>query len=360
MHRKTLSILLFCASPLAVAPVSGEVTRMLRVEIPDAARNAFAVENLVGRMRVTSGGGEAASVIATVHAEDAALANTIRLEQATGDPGKVVVHVHYPESERSLRYPAGNEDGGWVLGLLSVGEGLRYQGRRFRVSRSSGRLLYVDLEVHLPARVADGTFRNQVGRLDANGVEGKITFDVDSADLRLERLRGDVALHGTSGDIKASDITGTWDSTFTSGDCTMRGFRGESLAFHTTSGDVEARDVQATRLRIRSTSGDYSIRDADVEDVEASATSGNVELDQRSTRLARLRLEATSGDVLLLLPREASFEAVASATSGDVNVRYDDVTFLRHDREPARYRHGSGGAQIEVRTTSGNLTIKPR
>ena len=275
-------------------------------------------------------------------------------------PGVATVHVQYPESLRTLRYPNSSKNPDWFLDLFSVSEERSYQGRKFSVSRSHGQLLYVDLEVRLPVRVASGTFRNLVGRIEGENLEGKLRFEVESADLKLGRLRGEIVLHGTSGDTTASEIAGTWSSEFTSGDCSMRGFRGESLSFHTTSGDVEAREIESSRLRIQTTSGDSEIRDADIAEVEVQATSGDVGLDERGARMTRLRAEATSGDVILRLPRDASFQATARATSGDIRVKYDDVTFLRHDQEPATYRRGSGDAQIQVKTTSGNLTIQPR
>jgi Putative adhesin len=363
MRRKTgILLLLYAAALLAAQSVFGEAERTLRAEIPDAAHGAFAVENLVGAMHVTAGTGDSVSVVATVHAESGALAGAVRLERVAGDAGAVTLHVRYPEDERTLRYPERGENGDWSFDLFSFssGDGHRYQGRTYRVSRSRGRLLYVDLEVRLPARVAAGRFLNLVGRIEASGLEGKLAFDVASADVRLERLRGQIALHGTSGDVTASDIGGVWSSEFNSGDCSIRGFRGESLSFRTTSGDVAARDIEASRVRIQTTSGDYSIRDADIVDLEASATSGNVEIDDRGSRLARVRIDATSGDVVLRLPRDASFQADANLSSGDIRIDYGDVHPPVDDQNRGVYRHGTGGAEIRVKTTSGNLTIEPR
>ena len=56
-----------------------------------------------------------------------------------------------------------------------------------------------------------------------------MAFEVESADLHFERLRGELTLRGTSGDVEASDIGGSWSSEFTSGDLKVRGFRGERL-----------------------------------------------------------------------------------------------------------------------------------
>ncbi|HEY6051542.1 MAG TPA: hypothetical protein VIZ58_09860, partial [Thermoanaerobaculia bacterium] len=203
MNRKTKVLLfLYVAALLAARAAFGEAERTLRAEVPDAGRAAFGVENLVGTMRVVRGSGEKATIVATVRAEDDALAGSVRLEKVAGEGGAVTFHVRYPESERTLRYPRHDSGGDWSVHLFSWGDGTRYQGQKYRIARDHGRLLYVDVEVQVPARVASARFRNLVGRIEASGVEGRLAFDVESADLRLERLRGELVLRGTSGDVE--------------------------------------------------------------------------------------------------------------------------------------------------------------
>ena len=122
---------------------------------------------------------------------------------------------------------------------------------------------------------------------------------------------------------------------------------------------LDARDVESARVQIQTTSGDVLLRDADLQELDSRATSGNGEVDQRTARLASRRVEATSGDVVLRLPRDASFRADARHTSGDVQVDFGNVISEPRE-EPSSFRHGTGGAQIRVKTTSGNLTISPR
>jgi len=360
MTRKTgIVVFLYVAALLAARAAFGDVERTLQAEIPDAGRAGFAVENLAGTMRVVGGAGDTATIVATVHAADDALAGSVRIERVAGEGGLPTFHVQYPDSNRSLRYPRHGDGNGSDWEFFNWGDGVRYQGHSYRVSRNHGRLLFVDVEIRLPARIASGRFRNLVGKLEASGVEGKLGFEVESADLRLERLRGDLSVRGTSGDIEADDLGGSWDSVFTSGDCKLRGFHGERFSFHATSGDLDARDVQASSARIRTTSGDVLLRDADFQELESHSTSGNVEVDQKSTRLANMRVEATSGDVVLRLPHDASFQADTRHGSGDVEVRFHDAVSTPRE-EPSTVRRGTGGAQIRVKTTSGNLTIAPR
>ena len=62
-----------------------ESTRTIRVELPAGALGHFAVENLVGAMRVTSGAVKTVVAVATVHAESAELASTVKFEQVAGE-----------------------------------------------------------------------------------------------------------------------------------------------------------------------------------------------------------------------------------------------------------------------------------
>ena len=98
-------------------------------------------------------------------------------------------------------------------------------------------------------------------------------FAVESADLRLERLDGEIDIAGSSGDIAARDIRGSWVSEFASGDCHLVGFDGSRLAFHAASGDLVAHDVRADRLETETASGDVTVS-GDVQEFDADSASG--------------------------------------------------------------------------------------
>lgn len=340
-----------------------EAERTLRAQLPGASTRPFAVENLLGSMRVTSGSSDAVVVVAIVHAEDDALASAVRLEEVRGDGGVRTLRVRYPSTPRVLRYPRRARNGGheWN-GLLFFGDANseRYDGRRYRVSPHRGTLLYADVEIQVPARVAEAIFVERVGELRAEGLEGKLSFRVSSADLRLDRLRGEVDVSGSSGDIRASNISGAWRSHLSSGDCALEKFEGSSAAFHTSSGDVMVRGLVADRLSIETSSGDAHIRDGDVRELDAEASSGDLSFDSAGQRLARATVHSSSGDVQLALAADTSFRAEADQSSGDMRVRFEDGERRYRRRELVSFRRGTGGADIRVRTSSGDFTIGPR
>jgi hypothetical protein len=351
-----ICVLLLLLSSLA----SAASRKTLRAEIPGASTREFAVENLLGAVRVSAGTGDTAVVVAHVFAESDELAAQVRLEEVRGEGAVRTLRVRYPATHRTLRYRDPDQDESWDG--LSFGDGSKcqYDGRTYRVSSRRGRLLYAEVEVRVPPRLAAATFLNFAGRLEAEGIEGKLAFRVSSADLRLDRLHGDVDVRGSSGDMRAADIRGSWRSEFSSGDCELSNLEGASVVFVTSSGDVTARSLAADRLSIETSSGDYRISDADLRKVETESSSGDILLELRGRRLESLRADSSSGDVRIVLPHDHSFRAQADQGSGDMRVRFEDGERGYRREELVSFRRGSGGADIRVTTSSGDLAIEPR
>jgi len=347
---------------LTVAPPAraAEVTRSLKAELTGGDTAAFAVENLAGTMRIEPGPDGVVSVEATVHADGDELARGMRLERVAGE-STPTIRVRYPEGITSIRYrpPHDGDDYAFSLGIFD-GSRYDYDGRRYRVSSGHGKRLWADLVVRVPAHLTRARFRDLAGLVDAQGFEGDVGFEVGSADLTLRRLGGDLTLSGSSGDTRASDIRGRWKSDFSSGDCVLDGFDGDALAFETSSGDIRVHGAKAGRVTVETSSGDASFRSADVEDFQARSSSGDLLLEQTTLRLKNVRIHTSSGDVRLRLPREASFQAEADQSSGDMSVAFRDGNSARRHHKLIGFQRGDGGARIVVETSSGDLTIAPR
>ena len=359
-----LAAVALTAALVPPGPLPGtEVTKTLRAEISGPDLSPFAVENLAGTMRVVPGPEGTVAVVATVHAESQKLADAVRLERVAGRSGTATLRVRYPANVRTIRYkaPLDEDTVSISLGLdLFSSSTYHYDGRIYHVASGHGRRLWADVEVRVPPKVAAAKFVNLAGLVEADGIEGNLSFAVASADLRLRRLGGELILDGSSGDIHASDIHGRWKSDFSSGDCEIDGFDGDVLSFSTSSGDVKARGVRARRVELETSSGDASFEQADVEEFRSKASSGDLALEAVSSRLKEVFAHTSSGDVSLHLPRDASFEASADQSSGDMAVAYSDGTPTRRHDKLVGYRRGTDGARIRVETSSGDLAISPR
>jgi hypothetical protein len=342
----------------AASGLRGETVRTLKLELsgPDASR--FAVENLVGTLRVSSGTGSSVEIVATVYGENEEIAGAVRLERVSGEGA--TVRVRYPYDRVStFRYRGSSDwDSGPFSGWSSSDE-VEYDGHHVRVSRGHGTRLHADLDVRVPASRVQARFVQKVGLVDAEHLQGELGFLVASADLRLRALEGSLKLEGSSGDIRARDVKGTWASDFSSGDCDLVGFEGDTLTIRTTSGDASLRSVKARRTDFESTSGDLRLVDADLQELSAEANSGDIDFESSGASLREARIRTSSGDVSLRLPSESSFDVEADQSSGDMDVRFDGGSVVNHRDRIVGYRHGTGGARIRVRTSSGDLTVSP-
>ena len=361
VSRLPLSLLFgFSLALVSVSLRADDTVRTLKAEIsePDAAH--FAVENLLGTMRISVGSGAAVTVVATVYAESPELADAVRLERMAGQGGAATLRVRYPYDKVStFRYREPSDRGDSGFGGWASSSDYDYDGHRVRVSRGRGKRLYADVEIQVPAGRLNAGFRNLAGLVEAEGLRGQVRFGVGSADLRLRRLDGDFELDGSSGDVRARDIKGSWKSDFSSGDTDLDGFEGESLSFQASSGDIVLRSIRAKRADFDTSSGDVRLLDADLEEFSAKATSGDVAFSAAGSALKQVRITTSSGDVSLHLPSNAAFEIDASQSSGEMEVGFSDGTAVRHRATLVGYRRGTGGARIHVRTSSGDLSVFP-
>lgn len=338
-----------------------ETVRTLKAELTGAEASHFAVENLLGTMRISVGSGAAVTVTATVYGESAELADAVRLERMAGQGGAATLRVRYPYDKVStFRYREPSDRGDDLgFGSWASSSDYDYDGRRVRISRGRGKWLHTDLEIQVPAGQLNASFRNLAGLVEADGLKGQVRFGVSSADLRLSRLDGAIELDGSSGDVRARDIKGSWKSDFSSGDTDLDGFEGESLSFQASSGDIVLRSIRARKADFETSSGDVRLVDADLEDFSARATSGDVAFEAAGTALKQVRISTSSGDVSLRLPFNAAFDIDASQSSGEMEVGFSDGTAVRHRDTMVGYRRGTGGARIQVRTSSGDLSVSP-
>jgi hypothetical protein len=373
---RTRNLILSCAVAAGVllpAQALAEVTRTVRAEIPTDGR--FAIENLAGRMRVSPGSGNTVVAVATVHAEDDALADTLKFAQVTNKDGVPTWRMSYPlDKHTSYMYPKRGDDTSssegdahswfhdWVNGWFggSSNTTTEYAGRRLKVSTSSGVLLYADIEIQIPGgKSVEGTFRNIVGGLQGEGVSGKLMFDVASGNIALQNLSGEISGDSGSGDIRALSIDGSYSCDTGSGDCYAEKIKGELVTMDTGSGDIKGHQITATRIKADTGSGNITLEETDAESIEADTGSGDVEVASDAPRLESVSVDTGSGDVTLHIPTNAGFTARADQGSGDLSTGFKDAQPIVEDRTVVGYRRGDGRIRIKVDTGSGDLRINP-
>lgn len=366
MHLRSSLVVVACLALAPAVPAQAQATRELRVQLSGDPGRPFAVENLAGTMRVSAGTGDAVVAVARVHAESNDLAASVRFEQVTGTHGIPTLRVRYPvDRHRSFRYSAASgragDSFGWLEAFLGSmgGNNMEYDGVRVNVSSNRGVVLYADVEVQVPRRLLEATFKNRVGPVSGEGLRGRLRFDTGSGSVTVRGLEGDVVADTGSGTVHAEDVKGSFRCDTGSGDCDITGFTGEDLSCDTGSGNVRLVRVNARRLKLDTGSGDVQVREAEADELSADTGSGDVEVDLDGSRLSRVTADTGSGDVRLRLGAAAAFEVRASTGSGDVVSRYADAEAIRSGRKVVGYRRGDGRIRINAETGSGDVVLEP-
>ncbi len=337
---------------------TAETTRTLRVQLSGDPARPFAVENLAGTMHITATDEPTVTAVATLHAESDSLANTVRFEQVVNEKGIPALRVRYPvDRHRDYRYP-GSGSGGFWDGLFGSNR-IKYDGALVSVNGSRGVLLYADVEVKVPRRTLDAVFKNHVGALSAEGIEGRVRLDAGSGAISADRMKGEVTADTGSGNITATDIEGSFVCDTGSGNCTVSRFAGETLKCDTGSGSVQVEGASARHIAADTGSGRVRGLAIDAEEFTADTGSGSIELEAKGTRFRQIKADTGSGSVKLRLPDHTGFELRADTGSGDIVSRFPDAQAIVHRKEVVGYRRGDGRVRIDVDTGSGDVVIEP-
>ena len=366
MRRSAVLTAVFAVIALALVAAPGvvvaEVTRTVKADLTAPGSGAWFVENLAGTMKVVPGTGSGVVAVATVHAESDAIAALISIEQVDGGKTGPGLRVKYPVDTHTMyRYPRGSDGktSAWLSWMGAGKSNLKYDGTHVTVSGNDGVLLYVDVEVQVPARTASGALKNHVGNISAKGVEGGFSFESGSGDIALDKVAGMIGVETGSGDVDARDGGGVLSVETGSGDVTVERFSGESIACEVGSGDVTLRSGTARHLTIEAGSGDIEAVAMDVEEFTSETGSGDVLLEDAGARLAKVVAEAGSGDVTLRLGANASFQVNADQGSGDLVNGFSDAQAIVRGREVIGYKRGDARIRIDVTTGSGDVTVEP-
>jgi hypothetical protein len=180
-----------------------------------------------------------------------------------------------------------------------------HYGRRLSVGSEAGPggMAPVELEITVP--------------LDCS-----IEAETTSGDIRIEGVRGTVAIDSASGNVSCLDLGG-------------------SLKVETASGDLQVERSHLRGFDLETSSGDLSIE----------TTFGGEE---------QYRIQTASGDADLRLPAGAGATVRVETASGEINCGMPAEMLVEH-RHPGHTEWGGringGGAEVEITTISGDVHL---
>lgn len=188
----------------------------------------------------------------------------------------------------------------------------------------------------------------------------------DTASLEAKSVSGDVRVEQAGGQVKAATV---------SGDVVVSGGR-KSIAAKTVSGDVEVEgaegdcdlesvsgDVSASRIKGSVDAGVVSgsvrlVEISEARSVNAKSVSGSVEYRGRVYPDGRYQFKSHSGNLILALPPDSSFDLEAETFSGSVNIEFPVEVIGKISPKEIRGKVNKGGAIIIAKAFSGSVKIK--
>ncbi|MBN2493305.1 MAG: DUF4097 family beta strand repeat protein [Deltaproteobacteria bacterium] len=177
-----------------------------------------------------------------------------------------------------------------------------------------------------------------------------------SGDIAVEGLEGRCELKSVSGEVKIASCSGPVKAKSVSGDVTLRALRG-GLEASSVSGDVRGEDIRADSLETKSVSGGVELAGVHAGRVRLKSHSGDVHYRGELGADGGLEAKSFSGDIAIELPSGAGFELSAQSRSGSVLVGFPLQAEERSEHR-ARGRAGAGGAELELATFSGDISVR--
>jgi DUF4097 and DUF4098 domain-containing protein YvlB len=199
-----------------------------------------------------------------------------------------------------------------------------------------------DLEVQVP----------KGSRVDVDAVSADVSVDQVTGELEIESVSGDVKIGGKGQRIEAKSVSGAVDvvaegapvrAKSVSGTVTVRGARG----------DIEAQSV----------SGRVKVEGTDVARAELHTTSGEVRFEGSLAGAARFEAKSVSGTVDVVLPADVSAEFEVSTFSGNIHNDFGQQAHKKSEYGPGEeltFTTGKGGAEVRVKSFSGNVALRKR
>lgn len=205
----------------------------------------------------------------------------------------------------------------------------------------------------VPANTAINS-RSGSGDVYVSGVQGPATLTGGSGDINVAGIDSDVQARAGSGSVTISTVGGQTQVTTGSGDIVIRDTKGAVRA-HAGSGGIEIHDPN-DNVVADTGSGDITVGGVHA-DLRVHTGSGGITVDGNPGASNYWDFRASSGDVNLRIPSNASFRLYAHSGSGDIDTQIPIVMEGTTSKHELRARIGDGKARVEIETSSGNITL---
>jgi hypothetical protein len=219
--------------------------------------------------------------------------------------------------------------------------------------RDRDRNISISYELIVPAE-SKAHAESGSGEQSVNGINGPVDASSGSGNQYIANIGGQARARTGSGEIELNSIGGNSQATAGSGSIRAVGIAG-GLTASSGSGNIKLEQTAAGDVEISTGSGDIEIQGAKGS-VRATTGSGSIHAQGRPTGVWRLR--SGSGDVTAELPKDAAFDVVARASSGNIETSHEMTVEGTLSRRQLHGKVNGGGVLVDLSTSSGTINIR--
>ena len=198
--------------------------------------------------------------------------------------------------------------------------------------------------------------------IDVSGVTGGSMINTVNGNIEAEKLSDKVKLETVNGNVVSKQLSGKIDITTVNGEVEDSASQG-LLAIETVNGDIVV-DTAATELALSNVNADMRVVANKVEEIEISTVNGSLDIELGLVEKGRFSYSSVSGDADIMFIGEisADFDIEAHA-GGDIDnyITKDKSKEAKYGpSERLRFKVGSGSADVEIDTVSGDIKLKQK
>ena len=183
---------------------------------------------------------------------------------------------------------------------------------------------YCTVKIYIPTEA----FFDEVNIKSGNG---SITFESINAD--------EIILNSVNGKICGKELTGI-----------------SNIQISSIAGEIDINSAETETISVETVSGSIYLASLKTDYFDSKSESGSIEIILKNPPKASSFIKNISGNIELAIQKKSGFDFIASSTSGTL---HDEINNLRlSPRNEYRNSFFDGGAEIQVRTTSGNIILK--
>ncbi|MCL1074462.1 DUF4097 family beta strand repeat-containing protein [Shewanella dokdonensis] len=215
-----------------------------------------------------------------------------------------------------------------------------------------------ELQIYLPTKVIV-KMKGISANYALNGINGEVTTGIISGDVDSDALRGELTIKTVSGNINARNNSGNIRLETVSGDIHDEGSSG-TVSYQLVSGDLTA-DSQATKVAADLVSGSAELQLQQVDSLSLRSVSGDLKVMLKSLD-TKAQLDSVNSDIDLVFDvmPDAEFNINGGPGGKIFNALTDakPVTTKYMRSEILKFQTGSGKADVNITTISGDINIK--